>query len=81
MDNIVDKISIINPEALTADGFDDSIIGISSSHTVIYSADSIVETLMRRDGMSHEDALEFFEYNIAGAYVGEFTPIYMWNIE
>jgi hypothetical protein len=34
---------------------------------------------MDRDGMSHEEALEFFGFNIECAHVGEFTPIYMWE--
>ena len=28
--------------------------------------------------MSEEDALEHFDYNIAGSYVGETTPIFLW---
>ena len=27
--------------------------------------------------MSHEDAIEYLEYNVWGAYVGEQTPIYI----
>jgi hypothetical protein len=34
---------------------------------------------MQRDGMTHEEAIEFFDFNIAGAYVGEYTPIYMYE--
>jgi hypothetical protein len=36
---------------------------------------------MERDGMSYEDATEFFEFNIAGSYVGEATPIWVDDIE
>jgi hypothetical protein len=39
----------------------------------------IIETLKERDGMSYDDAVEFFGFNIEGAYVGEFTPIYLWE--
>ena len=31
--------------------------------------------------MSYEDAVEFFDYNVAGAYVGESTPIFINNLE
>jgi len=27
--------------------------------------------------MSHEDAIEHFDYNIAGSYVGDKTPIFV----
>jgi len=33
--------------------------------------------LVARDGMSMEEAEEYFEYNVQGAYVGEDTPIFM----
>ncbi len=31
---------------------------------------------MERDGMTDEEAIEFFEFNIKGAYMGEGTPLY-----
>ena len=77
---LLDRIASLNPEALTADGHDDSIIGITGSGTVVYDAKSIVDTLVKRDEMSEEDALEFFEYNIQGSHLGEYTPIYVWKV-
>jgi len=32
---------------------------------------------MEKGGMTREEAIEYFEYNILGAYVGEQTPVYM----
>ena len=32
---------------------------------------------MKRDGMRPEEAREFFEYNVTGAWVGEETPIFL----
>lgn len=66
-----------NPEALFADGHDHAIMGYSSDGRVIYSVDLIIEGLMQ--DMSHEDALEYFSFNIECAYVGEYTPIYMYE--
>ena len=34
---------------------------------------------MTRDGMNYEDALEFFEFNTLGAYVGKQTPVFVWT--
>jgi len=31
--------------------------------------------------MSYEDAIEYFEYNIAGAWVGESTPFFLQRME
>jgi hypothetical protein len=34
---------------------------------------------MERDGMSREEATEFFDFNIACAWVGNGTPIYIYE--
>jgi hypothetical protein len=69
---------------LFADGFDDAIVGVGSAFggdlCAIYDADAIVESLMKQ-GMDYAEALEFYDFNIAGAYVGEQTPIFMHKIE
>lgn len=67
---------------LKADGFDHCILGIAEmwgreGPVIVYDAYEIVETLKDRDGMTHEEAIEFFDFNIAGAYVGEHTPIFV----
>lgn len=64
-------------EILTADGFDDAIIGIDSkSLRVIYDTDLMVNILMA-EGMEEMDAVEHLEYNVLNAWVGDRTPIYM----
>lgn len=63
-----------------ADGFDDAIIGICEvTNRIIYSKQRIIEILMQ-EGMEYDDALEHFGFNIAGAYVGEMTPIFCHSI-
>ena len=32
---------------------------------------------MERDGMDIEEAEEYFEYNVQGAYVGKETPVFL----
>lgn len=62
-------------ELLKADGLDEAIIGIDDgSMRLIYSKSKCIEILCRE--MDEEDALEHFNYNIAGGYVGEKTPIW-----
>ena len=68
-----------NPEALFADGHDHAIMGYSSDGRVIYSVDQITRGLVERDGMTPDEATEFFNFNIECAYVGEYTPIYMYE--
>jgi hypothetical protein len=65
---------------LTADGFDDAFLGVAYRDDVfvaVYSRDKIIDILMQRDGMTEEDASDYFEFNIEGAYVGPQTPIYV----
>lgn len=65
-----------NQEVLTADGFDKAIIGFcENTYRVIYSVRLCINGLIE-EGMSEEDALDHFYYNVAGAYVGEQTPIW-----
>ena len=68
-----------NPEALSLDGFDDGVIGIArrcgQPTLLVYDYDKCIEVLMRQDKMSYEEAVEYFEFNTAGAWVGEHTPI------
>jgi len=42
-----------------------------------YDMEKIVRKLMKRDGMSHEEAQEYFNFNIGGAYMGEGTPMFL----
>jgi hypothetical protein len=67
-------------EALTADGFDEAIIGLGrqfNNEVVVYDEDKCLKILMDRDGMDYDEAQEFFEFNVVGAYVGAHTPIYV----
>lgn len=79
LEELKQTISEHNPEAMFADGFDNALMGYSSDMRVIYSADQIVKTLVERDGMTPDEAIEFFNFNIECAYVGEYTPIYMYE--
>jgi hypothetical protein len=60
-----------------ADGFDDAVIGIDeSSMRVIYSSGKCIEILMLQSEMLLDQAIEFFEFNVKGSYVGDKTPIW-----
>jgi hypothetical protein len=67
-------------ETLKADGFDEAIMGYAGrcgmNDVLLYSTNKIIQILTERDGMTDEEAIEFFEYNIKGAYMGEGTPLY-----
>ena len=73
-----------NPEALTADGLESALIGVarlwtSGVHVAVYSAEKCIQVFMERDGMDEETVEEFFSFNVEGAYVGESTPLFVWD--
>lgn len=75
---MIDRIMEWFPEQeiVLADGFDKAIIGVSNNDMrVIYSKSLCIDILMSQ-GMDEDEALEYFEYNVSGAYVGERTPIW-----
>jgi len=60
---------------LKADGFDNAIIGVDeASMRLVYSVSKCI-AILRKD-MTIEEAIEHFEFNVRGAYVGEKTPIW-----
>jgi hypothetical protein len=70
---------------LKIDGHDNAIIGpacIWTDHTridvLVYDAEIIRENLMK-EGMDSEEAREFIEFNIEGAYMGRDTPVLVWT--
>ena len=77
----LDDISELSPEALLCDGFDEAIIGLATrigmELVVAYDIEKIIGVLMHRDGMSYEEALEYYEFNIVGAWMGDFTPVFI----
>ena len=80
MNNLQDFVDLYGEpeETLKADGFDDAIIGIDSKQRMVYSIEKILQ-ILQEDDMTQEDALEHFYYNIDGSYVGDYTPIYIWE--
>ena len=70
-------------ECLVADGFDEAVIGVvyGVEPKAVYSVQKIIDILIEEDEMDIADAIEHFEYNIAGSYMGEKTPIYVYDIQ
>ena len=63
---------------LIADGFNDAIIGVDeSSMRLIYSVSKCLEIL--QEYLSEEDAIEYFEYNVSSAWMGDKTPIWCYD--
>tara|TARA_R110000824_G_scaffold242124_1_gene430821 strand:- start:216 stop:470 length:255 start_codon:yes stop_codon:yes gene_type:complete len=72
----------MSDDLLLADGFEKALVGVgrrcSRPDVAVYDVCMMVEVLMARDGMSHTEAVEYLEFNVVGAWVGEQTPIYLY---
>lgn len=55
------------PDSIRLDGLDDAIIGMSTAGNIIYSVEKIIDIFVQRDHMTHEEAGEFFDYNVERA--------------
>ena len=78
--DIEDLYSDDEPKILFAAGYDKAIAGVvwdGERTRVVYKTEEILKILMDRDGMTYDEASEFFDFNVAGAYMGEYTPLYM----
>jgi hypothetical protein len=65
-------------DLIKIDGFDEAILGVVERCdllVVCYDRNKII-SILKRD-MNEEQAWEYYEYNILGAYMGESTPVYL----
>ena len=63
---------------LLAEGFEKAFLGTGrqfNKEIAVYNYNKCIEILA--EDMGYEDAVEYFEYNVVGAYVGEETPIFL----
>jgi hypothetical protein len=67
------------PDLLFCDGHDDALIGVAHRFgmepVALYDRSKVIKSLMN-DGMSWEEAEEFFSFNIIGGWHGEMTPVF-----
>lgn len=76
---LIEKLSEENEEALLAVGYEEAFIGFgyrAQGAIAIYDYNKCIAILMKRDGMSYEDAVEYFEFNTLGSFVGDHAPVF-----
>ena len=65
--------------ALMATGFEEALIGFGyqfNKPLAVYDRNKCLNILMST-GMDYEEAVEYFEFNVVGSYVGETTPVFI----
>jgi len=70
----------IDPDLMFVDGFEDAIVGVaercSTPPVVVYDREKCLEILVA-GGLTYEEAVEYFEFNVAGAWFGDRTPFFL----
>ena len=65
----IEQVAEINPDAIVLEPRSTSnraTIGMDMDGKLVYSATKIVKAFVDEDGMTEEEAIEFFEYNTLG---------------
>jgi len=83
LDKLIDE-TYPDDKILRMDGFDDCVVGIvnrkMSPPILCYDTEKVIEKMVK-EGMTHEEAVEFFEFNQIGAWMGDNTPCFLETIE
>ena len=76
-----ERLVEIDEEILLADGFEDALLGYAERAAApivaAYDRERCIQIMIDRDGMTFEEAEEFFDFNVVGAYMGEKTPVFI----
>lgn len=63
---------------LVMEGHNNAILGVEAQRMVLaYSVKQILKNLQK--DMTRSEALEYFEFNMAQAHMGEKTPVYVFD--
>ncbi len=86
-EDVINHVAEENPEAIVLDPrktFNCGIIGYDSDWRIIYSYEKLIDALVNINGMSAEDARDYFCYNTLGTFDGMDNPnkpIFMYEQE
>tara|TARA_S200002703_G_scaffold89795_1_gene77459 strand:+ start:434 stop:703 length:270 start_codon:yes stop_codon:yes gene_type:complete len=79
---IIKQLVKENPEALLMEpreDFDQAVVSITTNQegqvVAVYDEVKIIDVLVDQ-GMTEDEAWEYFYFNIEGAYMGKNTPVY-----
>lgn len=66
----------INPD------YEDAIVGVTDDGRIVYDFDKMVEYLMKKEGWSDIESIEWIDYNVIRSipYMGENAPIIVYPL-
>lgn len=68
---------------LTNYSYDTALVGVTEDNRAVYDFEKMVEWLVETEGLTHEEAIEWIEYNTIRAlpYFGEGAPVIMYPLQ
>jgi len=80
-----DYLEDVNPEAMLFDGFEDALVGTCDrfNQPTLAAYDKCIEILAKDMTTVDDDddpytmAVEYFDFNVIGAYIGDSTPVFI----
>ena len=70
-------------EILFADGFEDAFLGVAmqfNNPIALFDYNKCL-TILQKDGMNYNEAEEYMQFNVVGAYVGKNTPAFLFKFK
>lgn len=80
VNDFIEMMSEINEKAAYPTDLKEAIIGrvdrFGMQPLILLDHEKCIQIFMNRDGMTREQAEEFFEFNVIGSWIGEGTPCF-----
>jgi len=80
-ERIIEVLTNENPDAIIYDNMSEALLGVYRNKendylpVAVYSYVKYIDKFINEDGMSEEDAVEFFDFNVDGLLLGINQPI------
>jgi len=79
MSSIRDQAAELNEEMILWDGLDEAVVGFVyvqelDGHVAVYGYNAMIQAFIDNDDMEPEEAEEWVQYNIVGAFPGKYAP-------
>ena len=82
--NLRDKIEMhlgFDSEERYMDGYDHCIAGVLERYgkdpIIVYDKEKVIDSILGSNGMTRDEAHEYFEYNLLGACIGDGAPAFL----
>ena len=79
-EEILDLVAQLNSKALVAKGLEEAVIGyverFGQEPLVLFDKKRCITILMETSEMTMDEAEEYFDFNVIGAWMGDGTPCF-----